>query len=93
MFIHIRALVRVPRLSILNLFSTWERVIDVPGAFSAGDTPVPIPNTTVKTRCGDDTPLGESSTVPDYIKTTRKGGFYRYVRYVGLSYGVSESCS
>ena len=41
---------------------------DVTGAFSAGDTPVPIPNTAVKTRSGDDTPLGESSTVPDYSK-------------------------
>jgi hypothetical protein len=46
-----------------------------PGAFSAGDTQVPIPNTNVKTRCGDDTPLGESSSVPDYLKTIRKGGF------------------
>ena len=42
------------------------------GAFSAGDTLVPIPNTKVKTRCGDDTPLGESSTVPDYSKTCLK---------------------
>ena len=38
------------------------------GALSAGDTPVPIPNTVVKTRSGDDTLLGESSTVPDYSK-------------------------
>lgn len=35
------------------------------GAFGAGDTPVPIPNTEVKTCCGDDTPMGESSAVPD----------------------------
>ena len=49
--------------------------IDGPGAFGAGDTPVPIPNTTVKTRCGDDTPMGESSTVPDYTKTCLYGRF------------------
>lgn len=30
-------------------------MVDGPGAFSAGDTLVPIPNTKVKTRCGDDT--------------------------------------
>jgi hypothetical protein len=48
-----------------------------PGAFSAGDTLVPIPNTKVKTCCGDDTPMGESSTVPDYSKTCRKAGFWR----------------
>jgi hypothetical protein len=36
-----------------------------PGAFGAEDTPVPIPNTEVKLCCGDDTPCGESSTVPD----------------------------
>ena len=35
------------------------------GAFGAGDTPVSIPNTEVKTCCGDDTPMGESSAVPD----------------------------
>jgi hypothetical protein len=30
-----------------------------PGAFGAGDTLVPIPNTKVKTRCGDDTRKGK----------------------------------
>jgi hypothetical protein len=49
------------------------------GAFSAGDTLVPIPNTKVKTRCGDDTPLGESSTVPDYSKTCLTAGFWRII--------------
>ena len=34
-------------------------VVDSPGAFGAGVTPVPIPNTTVKTRCGDDTRKGK----------------------------------
>jgi hypothetical protein len=53
------------------------RTVSDPGAFSAGDTLVPIPNTKVKTRCGDDTPMGESSTVPDYSKTCRKAGFWR----------------
>ena len=33
--------------------------IDGPGAFSAGDTLVPIPNTKVKTCCGDDTRKGK----------------------------------
>lgn len=52
------------------------RMVGDPGAFSAGDTLVPIPNTTVKTRSGDDTLYGESSSVPDYLETTRKGGFW-----------------
>lgn len=38
---------------------------DWAGAFSGEATPVPIPNTEVKLLSGDDTPLGESSTVPD----------------------------
>lgn len=33
--------------------------IDGPGAYGAGDTLVPIPNTKVKTRCGDDTRKGK----------------------------------
>jgi hypothetical protein len=53
-----------------------------PGAFSAGDTLVPIPNTTVKARCGDDTPLGESSSVPDYLKTTSKGWFLAFLGWL-----------
>lgn len=58
---------------------------DETGAFSAGVTPVPIPNTVVKTRCGDDTPLGESSTVPDYLKTTlKRGGFWRFISEIAF---------
>ena len=33
--------------------------IDGPGAYGAGDTLVPIPNTKVKTCCGDDTRKGK----------------------------------
>ncbi len=46
------------------------------GAHRAGVTPVPIPNTEVKPSIGEDTALRESSTVPNYPGTTRKGGFW-----------------
>ena len=59
------------------LWLRWTHMPCHTGAFSAGDTLVPIPNTKVKTCCGDDTLYGESSTVPDYSKTTRKRGFWR----------------
>jgi hypothetical protein len=61
--------VPIPSLSYPGtLRSPHDLESDATGAFSAGDTPVPIPNTAVKTRSGDDTPMGESSSVPDYSK-------------------------
>ena len=43
---------------------------DWAGAFSEEATPVPIPNTEVKLLSGDNTLLGEGSTVPDFIIKT-----------------------
>ena len=45
------------------------------GAHGAGVTPVLIPNTEVKPSIGEDTAKRESSTVPNYLEATRKGGF------------------
>jgi hypothetical protein len=36
------------------------------GAHGAGETPDTIPNSEAKPSSGDDTPSGESSTVPNY---------------------------
>ena len=50
-------------------------------AMRLGDTPVPIPNTMVKTQAADGTMLEtiwESRWLPDYLKTTRKSVIYRY---------------
>ena len=46
------------------------------GATTREETPVPIPNTAVKLSWADDTPSGESRSVPVYEKTIRKDGFF-----------------
>ncbi len=38
------------------------------GAHGTGETPDTIPNSEAKPSSGDDTPSGESSTVPNYKK-------------------------
>ncbi len=46
----------------------------VSGAYGVGDPPVPIPNTEVKTHCGNNTRTTRSrkdSTVPDSIQNTK----------------------
>ena len=48
-------------------------VNDGPGAFGAGDTLVPIPNTNVKTRCGDDTRKGKVARCRITIKLCESG--------------------
>ena len=51
-------------------------------AMRAGDTPVPIPNTMVKTRAADGTILEtvwESRWLPDYFKNEPKGFIYRNI--------------
>ena len=45
------------------------------GAHNAGVIPVPIPNTEVKPSSADYTAMRETRKVPNYQKTTRKGGF------------------
>ena len=45
------------------------------GAHSAGEIPVPIPNTEVKPSRADYTALRETRKVPNYRLSTRKGGF------------------
>ena len=54
------------------------------GAHRAGVTPVPIPNTEVKPSIGEDTALRESSTVPNYQKAIRKGGFLFLLLYLEI---------
>ena len=46
------------------------------GVHGEEETPVPIPNTEVKLLSGDYTAMRETSTMPNYIKAIRKGGFY-----------------
>ncbi len=45
------------------------------GAHGAGETPDTIPNSEAKPSSGDDTPSGESSTVPNYTKRVLTGSF------------------
>ena len=45
------------------------------GAHSAGEIPVPIPNTEVKPSRADYTALRETRKVPSYQGTARKGSF------------------
>lgn len=62
-------LYKIPKSDAKNIELGWWRVFlttGLLGAFSDEATPVPIPNTAVKLVSGDDTPLGESSTVPDF---------------------------
>ncbi len=44
----------------------------ISGDTTGGETPVPIPNTVVKPARADDTPLGESRSLPVYQSTTSK---------------------
>jgi hypothetical protein len=46
------------------------------GAHGAGETPDTIPNSEAKPSSGDDTPSGESSTVPNYKKEVLRGFFF-----------------
>ena len=49
----------------------------VSGAYGVGDPPVPIPNTEVKTHCGNNTWTTRSwqdSTAPDSIQTQKPSG-------------------
>ena len=49
------------------------------GAHGVRETPVPMPNTEVKPRCGYNTWVikpWENSTVPNYIESLRKEAFY-----------------
>ena len=51
-----------------------EDMSTVSGAYGVGDPPVPIPNTEVKTHCGNNTRTTRSrkdSTVPDSIQNTK----------------------
>ena len=45
------------------------------GAHSAGEIPVLIPNTEVKPSSADYTALRETRKVPNYEKSTLRGGF------------------
>ncbi len=45
------------------------------GAHGAGETPDTIPNSEAKPSSGDDTPSGESSTVPNYTKRVLTDSF------------------
>ena len=58
------------------------------GAHSAGEIPVPIPNTEVKPSSADYTALRETRKVPNCQNATRKGGFLTEVlleRYTSLT--------
>ena len=54
------------------------RTGDLFGAHSAGEIPVPIPNTEVKPSSADYTALRETRKVPNYKKSSRKAGFFVY---------------
>ena len=50
------------------LFKNLSLMRDLIGAHGAGETPDTIPNSEAKPSSGDDTPSGESSTVPNYMR-------------------------
>ncbi len=68
------------------------------GAHGAGETPDTIPNSEAKPSSGDDTPSGESSTVPNYSKRVLTGSFtfrsYGYERKeILLMSGLFSFCT
>ena len=54
-------------------------IVPFPGDHTGGDTPVPIPNTAVKPARADDSPQGESRSLPgsfsEIPRTEMCGGF------------------
>jgi hypothetical protein len=52
------------------------------GAHGAGETPDTIPNSEAKPSSGDDTPSGESSTVPNYKKEVLRGFFFLLLKKI-----------
>ena len=56
--------------------SFFEKCRGLIGAHGAGETPDTIPNSEAKPSSGDDTPSGESSTVPNYKKGVLRGSFF-----------------
>ena len=59
---------------VINSFNN-DALLKQFGAHNAGVIPVPIPNTEVKPSSADYTAMRETRKVPNYQKTTRKGGF------------------
>src|SRR5882724_4333072 len=52
-----------------------------PGGFSDGEIPVPIPNTAVKPACADDTPKGESRSLPGFSSTAQSNDWAVFCYY------------
>jgi hypothetical protein len=57
------------------------------GAHGTGETPDTIPNSEAKPSSGDDTPSGESSTVPNYKKRVLTGSLFLGIKYQLLTRG------
>ena len=74
-----RRLIR--RASLKSFSILWTSIVIIVtlllrfGAHSAGEIPVPIPNTEVKPSSADYTALRETRKVPNCQLSTRKGGF------------------
>ena len=65
-------------MSLKSLFTLWTSIKQGAeiGAHSAGEIPVPIPNTEVKPSSADYTAMRETRKVPNYKKSIRKDGFF-----------------